>query len=367
MHSNKGIDYVLCNRIKMGKYISMVWIRRLLLPFSLVFGALVWIKNFLYDRGILASTAFQFPVLVVGNLSTGGSGKTPMVEYLIRLYRKNGFEPVVLSRGYGRKSKGFLKVEADSDALLVGDEPLQIKCKYPDTNVFVCENRVRGIEQIVAIYKPEGKFVIICDDAFQHRRLKAAYYLLLWTYDDMRSLRLLLPAGNFREPDSARFRSDIQVVTKVPEHAPNTILQEIENYLEFDETPVFFSQIQYGGFYNFYGEGVELESANVLLVSGIANPSPLIRYLAQIGISALPMLYKDHHNFSTTDIHEIIDLYNQKKFDYVLFTEKDYVRIKNLLPADFPAIYIRIKTRIIKEELGFEKRVLAFVQGYYSS
>lgn len=340
--------------------------RKLLLPLSLFFAPIVAIRNFLYDQNILKSRSFDCPVLVVGNLTTGGSGKTPMVEYLIRCYLNNGFSPIVLSRGYGRKTKGFLEVETHSQAQIVGDEPLQIKKKFPQVPVFVCENRVKGIEVILENNKAQGKFVIICDDAFQHRRLKAGYSVLLWTLEDVQSEKWLLPAGNFREFISGRLRSDIQVVTKVPQHTPNTILSEVEDELEFDETPVFFSKTSYGSFYDFSGNPIFFEEANVLLVTGIANPKPLQQYLSSIGISAAYKTFPDHHNFTQKEIAKIVDTFQEKKFDYVLFTEKDYVRIQSNWPQEVPAIYLTIRCEIMRDTAGFERRILAFAERYYA-
>lgn len=339
--------------------------RKILIFLNPIYALFVFIKNALYDANIIKSKAYDIPVLAVGNLTAGGSGKTPMVEYLIRLYVENDIQPIVLSRGYGRKSKGFLELDVSSKVEMVGDEPLQIKRKFKDVPVYVCENRVKGIDKILAEFKPQGKFVIICDDAFQHRRLKAGYYILLWAFEDVQSSRLLLPAGNFRETSSSRTRSDLQVVTKVPEHTPNTILNEMAEELEFDETPLFFSEINYGSFYDFEGNAVYLEEANVLLVTGIANPKPLVKYLQSISISAAHHRYDDHHNFSQKDIETLVNLYKERRFDYVLFTEKDYVRIKEIWPKDIPAIYLTIKCEIIKDELGFERRLLAFPKRYF--
>lgn len=339
--------------------------RKILIIFNPIYFAVISVKNYLYNKKILKSKEYDVPVLVVGNLTAGGSGKTPMVEYLIRLYRENNIQPIVLSRGYGRKSKGFLELDVNSKVEMVGDEPLQIKRKFKDVPVYVCENRVKGIDRILNEFSPQDKFVIICDDAFQHRRLKAGYYLLLWTLDDVQSNRLLLPAGNFRETSESRTRSDMQVITKVPNHTPNTIMKEISEELEFDETPLFFSQIKYGSFYDFNGNSVYLEEANVLLVTGIANPKPMVKYLSSISVSAAHHSFADHHHFTKHEIDKLVNIYKNRKFDYVVFTEKDFVRIKDIWPIEIPALYLTIKTEIIKDEVGFERRLLAFPKRYF--
>lgn len=339
--------------------------RKILIFLNPLYALFVFIKNALYDANIIKSKSYDVPVLVVGNLTAGGSGKTPMVEYLIRIYLERKITPIVLSRGYGRKTKGFYEVKPEANAIDVGDEPLQMKRKFNEVSIFVCENRVKGIDKILDEYKPQGKFIIICDDAFQHRRLNAGYYILLWSFDDVQSNRWLLPAGNFRETSASRTRSDLQVITKVPEHTPNTILKEIADELEFDETPLFFSAINYGSFYDFESNPIYLEEANVLLVTGIANPKPLVKYLQTISISAAHYPFADHHNFTQKDLEKLVTKFKERRFDYVLFTEKDYVRIKDIWPKEIPAIYLSIKCEILKDQVGFERRVLAFLERYF--
>lgn len=341
-------------------------LRIVLLPFSGIFGLVTGIRNYLYDRGILKSTSFEVPVLVVGNLSAGGSGKTPLCEYLVRLFLEEGITPVILSRGYGRKTRGFREVLPADTAADAGDEPLQMKRKFPGIPVFVCEKRVKGVRTILAQSRPEGPFCIICDDAFQHRRLKAGFYILLWTLEQLQHHRFLLPAGNWREPDSARYRSDIQVITKVPQHTPFRILEEHASRLEFDETPVFFSGIRYGHFLNSAGIPTDPGKSRLLLVTGIAAPEPLRKYLKEKGISFTHMNYPDHHLFSEADLRKIEARYRKDSCDYVLFTEKDFVRAGHSWPADIPALYLPVEAEILKDKRGFDLRVLSFVQRFFA-
>jgi len=341
--------------------------RILLIPFSGIFGLVVDLRNYLYDRNILKSTSFDVPVLVVGNLSAGGSGKTPVCEYIIRLYKEEGIQPLVLSRGYGRRTRGFREVLPGDTAELSGDEPLQMKRKFPDIPVFVCENRVKGINKILEEYKPKVPFCIICDDAFQHRRLKAGFYVLLWTLEQLQHHRILLPAGDWREPDNGRYRSDIQIITKVPPHTPFSILEEHAEELEFDETPVFFSGIRYGSFLNSAGIPTDPGKGRLLLVTGIAQPEPLKKHLKDAGILFTHMSYPDHHLFTDADIRKIEAKFRAERCAYVLFTEKDFVRLGDSWPDDIPTLYLPVEAEILKDARGFDLRMISFVQRFFAS
>ena len=188
----------------------MKYLRLLLLPFSWLYGLVVIIRNAFYDAGIYSSRSFDIPVISVGNLDVGGAGKSPMTEYLIRLLRPN-FKLATLSRGYGRKTQGYLVADVDAKAALVGDEPAQFKHKFRDITVAVCEKRVIGIEKLSYAHQ-----VIILDDAYQHRAVKPGLSILLFDYGRINEPRLMLPAGNLREPFSGRKRADVVVVSKCP-------------------------------------------------------------------------------------------------------------------------------------------------------
>ena len=340
--------------------------RILLFPFSGLFRIAVALRNYLYDRKVLKSTSFDVPVLVVGNLSAGGSGKTPVCEYIIRLYKEEGIQPLVLSRGYGRRTRGFREILQGDTAAVAGDEPLQMKRKFPDVQVFVCENRVKGIRNILEMHRPQKPFCIICDDAFQHRRLRAGFYVLLWTLEQLQHRRILLPAGNWREPDSSRYRSDIQLITKIPPHTPFSILNDHAGELEFDETPVFFSGIRYGQFLNSAGVPADPGNDRLLLVTGIAQPEPLKRYLKERRISFVHMQYPDHHQFSEADIRKIEARFKAEKCSCVLFTEKDFVRLEpHRWPGYIPTLYLPVEAEILKDQRGFDLRMLSFVQRYF--
>ena len=188
--------------------------RYLLLPFAWLYGTGVVIRNYLFDWQILKPTSFDLPVLGIGNLSAGGTGKTPTAEYILKLLLENGYKPALLSRGYGRKSSGFVEVMTDSVATNVGDEPYQIKRKFPEVYVTVCEDRVIGIETILSL-KPETE-VIVLDDSFQHRKIKPGFNILLTDYSRPYYNDFLLPVGMLREPISGRKRADVIIVTEKP-------------------------------------------------------------------------------------------------------------------------------------------------------
>jgi tetraacyldisaccharide 4'-kinase len=215
-------------------------LRLLLFPFSLVYGFIILVRNKCYDWGWFKSQQFHIPIISVGNLEVGGSGKTPLVEYLIRLL-KSDYQVATLSRGYGRKTKGFRWVKPDDKASQTGDEPLQIKRKFEDVGVAVCENRVFGIQEISKSFQ-----LILMDDAFQHRSVKPSLSILLFDYFQLDKPKLLLPAGNYRESFSGRNRADILIVTKTPEDILSAERLKItENLRPFSYQKVFFSAIAY--------------------------------------------------------------------------------------------------------------------------
>lgn len=312
-------------------------LRLLLLPFSLLYGVVVWLRNCLYNWGWLKQTAFEIPVIVVGNLAVGGTGKSPMTEYLIHLLMAN-YRIATLSRGYGRSSRGFREVRADDTAAQSGDEPLQFKRKFPGITVAVCEDRVEGVRRLVA----RGYEVILLDDAFQHRALKPGLALLLFDYHGMLRPKWLLPAGNYRDWFAARKRADILVVTKTPATATADTKMSIQRRLAISgQAPVLFAGIEYGqltpiGRHAQKGTKVLSREVSILLVTGIANPGPLYDYLAaQVG-EIIHLRYGDHHPYTSKDVTNIKDRFaaiasTQK---LILTTEKDSQRLSAVEHSD---------------------------------
>lgn len=313
--------------------------RKLLYPFSLLYGGVTMLRNKLYDEGVFKSHSYDLPVIAVGNLSVGGTGKSPMVEYLISLL-KNDLKVATLSRGYKRSTSGFQLLTGNETVAEVGDEPLQFKNKFPEVQVAVDEDRSHGIEELMNASAPD---VIILDDAFQHRKVTAGLYILLTPYGNLYSKDLILPAGNLREPRSGAKRADIVVVTKCPENISREEQAEIAKELSLDsDQTLFFSSIA-------YSETVvsetsfpleDLKKRSFTLVTGIANPQPLVDFLKGKGLEFEHQAFPDHHNFSVSEMKDL------QTRDFILTTEKDYMRLKNELPSN-KISYLPISTRIL--------------------
>jgi len=332
-------------------------IRKLLLPFVPLYFVIVWFRNKLYDWGVKTSQSYDFPIIAVGNLSVGGTGKSPMVEYVIRLL-KDRVQLATLSRGYKRDTKGFHILTETDMAKNVGDEPLQFKKKYPNVIVAVDENRRNGIKNLRS--KTLQPDVVILDDAFQHRKVKAGLYILLTTYSDLYCDDMMLPSGNLREPRQGARRAHIIVVTKCPPDITVSERNRIIKKLQIQpDQHVFFSYIDYEDqLKNNSGTNLNnelLKNQKFSLVTGIANPKPLLAYYKALGYNFEHLSYPDHHNFSQKDIELL-----QTK-DCIVTTEKDYVRLVNELP-DHSIWYQGIEAKFVDNHQGFDQLILDFVQ-----
>ena len=327
-------------------------LRKILLPFSLLYALILRLRNLTYDRHWLKSTQFQIPVICVGNLSLGGTGKSPAIEYLVRLLSKK-YELATLSRGYGRNSTGFIQVEKNHTAVEVGDEPLQFKNKFPNIKVAVDEQRVNGIQRVLKQKKTD---VILLDDAFQHRKVKAGFYILLTVYGDLYTRDFVLPAGNLREPASGAKRADVVVVTKCPDNLSIEEQRKFEKKLKLQpHQKLFFAYIAYqeNVFSNETSKAL-IELKNYTLVTGIANPKPLLHFLENENPPQKHLAFKDHHNFTATEIEQL----NEE--DLILTTEKDFTRLKSHLPAQ-KLFYIPIEMKILNNAEAFDEAVLEYV------
>lgn len=334
----------------------MKTLRLLLLPFSLLYWLITGIRNSLYNKGIFNSYTFTIPVLAVGNLSTGGTGKSPQTEYLIRLL-SGKYTIAVLSRGYKRKSEGFVLADKYTGVEMLGDEPYQFYKKFPHTIIAVDANRKEGIEKLTAI-KP-GPEVILLDDAYQHRRVRAGLYILLTAYGDLYTDDYILPAGNLRESRSGAGRADIIVVTKCP---PSLSEKEREKIIKkinpAKHQQVYFSYIAYDDrIYSATDEILvtELASVDKIIVAGIAKPEPFFNYIKQPADSCLT--YPDHHNFTDAEITELQKLSENK---IIVTTEKDYMRLEGKLPES-KLYYLPIKTAFIENETGFNTAISEYI------
>lgn len=303
------------------------YLRWLLLPFSWLYALIIIIRNWCYDAGLFKSHRFDIPVISVGNLDVGGAGKSPMAEYLIRLF-KNDYKLATLSRGYGRETKGFRTATATAAATELGDEPAQFKHKFPQITVAVCEKRVTGIENLKA-----GHDLIILDDAYQHRAVKPGFSILLFDYSRVFEPHFLLPAGNLREPFGGRKRADVIVVTKCPDGLTDIQKQKIKARIKpLPGQQLFFATIKYGALQdmggNTSGLTVDAETA-VFLLTGIANPIPLVNKLKNSAKQVIHHNYPDHHPYTLKNIIKLADEFNactaQKKL--LITTEKDAQRL----------------------------------------
>ncbi len=305
-------------------------------PLSILYGAGVFFRNKLFDAGILKSKSYDVPVICVGNITVGGTGKTPHSEYIIRLLSSK-YRVAVLSRGYKRKSKGFVLADSASTPETIGDEPYQIHKKFADITVAVDADRRNGIENLMALPSPPE--VIILDDAFQHRYVKPGYNILLTDYYRPLYKDHLMPTGRLREPASGKKRADCIIVSKCPSDISEPEMQEIKDRLNAeDNQDVYFTTLGYGTPVNiFTGESKEFaKDTEILLVTGIAYPKPLEEYIATKWKLKESIHYNDHHEFSERDSAEIKEYYSKisNKEKAVFVTEKDAVKLRNLRDLD---------------------------------
>lgn len=335
----------------------MKLLRFLLFPFAILYDLITKIRNYCYSTGIFKSFEFNIPVIAVGNLSVGGTGKTPQIEFLVNLLTDN-YRVAVLSRGYKRKTKEFQIVNNSHKAKDVGDEPLQLFKKFrKKITVAVDTNRANGIKQLLKTKHPPE--LVLLDDAFQHRKVKATLYILLTKYKDLYVNDFILPTGNLRESKKQAKRANIIVVTKCPgnisKKEQKAIIKKI-NPKKYQQ--VFFSSI----LYNEELQGnkkltiKDLKNKKVLLITGIANPSSLVSYLLKNQVNYKHMVYPDHHNFTKNDIRKITNSFQKIKSEekIILTTEKDYMRLSDFINNIY---VIKIKTKLLADENEFIKSV----------
>ncbi|RZL62013.1 MAG: tetraacyldisaccharide 4'-kinase [Pedobacter sp.] len=340
------------------------FLRLLLFPFSLIYGLIILLRNKLYDWGIFKSTKFDLPVICIGNLVVGGAGKTPTTEYLVRLLVD--YKIAILSRGYGRKTKGFLLADENANAETIGDEPMQYFTKFDNVTIAVCEDRVFGINQLKASHD-----VILLDDAYQHRAVKAGFNLLLFDYASVKKFQMLLPAGNLREHWRNYNRADAVLITKSP--LPLNMVDQIEVRKKVDtriDQRISFSGIKYGNLVHLYTkESKELTTSyTIFLLTGIANPKPLKSYLERFSTDIHAFEYPDHHNFNSENINSLINAFNNHpaKQKIIITTEKDSQRLLSNNFADLllnlPIYYLPIEIELApKDKFTFDKNILDYV------
>ena len=342
----------------------------LLLPFAFLYGLIVYLRNKMFDFKIIKSKSFAIPVISVGNLSVGGTGKTPHIEYLIRLLR-NEFTISTLSRGYGRKTKGFLIVNETATSETAGDEPLQYKKKFPEICVALDEKRARGISKIIE-QSPKTEIVLL-DDAFQHRYIKSGLSILLTDFYKPFSHDYMLPSGTLRESRKGMKRADIIVVTKCPRVLSPITCKSMEEDMKIQqEQNVYYSYIDYGSLIpmNSFAEKIVSEKfSTILMFAGIANPYPLEYQLKSIADTVETIKFRDHYQYQSKDMLEIKKTFESifSKNKIIVTTEKDAMRIKDTPLMNFfvnlPFFYLPIEVKFHKKyKEKFDKQIEEYVR-----
>lgn len=353
---------------------DLTQIRRWLLPLSWFYGLAVDIRNALFDMGVLPSVSYNIPIINVGNITVGGTGKTPHVEYLIRLL-SDRYRVAVLSRGYKRKTSGYLLSSVASTIEEIGDEPWQIKQKYPDVYVAVDANRRRGIERLMTDEATKDVEVILLDDAYQHRYVKPGHNILLVDYHRIISDDRLLPAGCLRERPSSSRRATTVIVTKCPGHITAMGFRVILSALHIRPyQQLFFSTFAYGTMRQLWGNGsldpeaLRKENTHVLLLTGIGNPRQMEQDMRRFVQHITPLSFPDHHYYTKRDadtIHQA--LLALPKPHIIVTTEKDAARLLHLQGLSEEVkrctYVLPIEIRIMRDEKDkFDKTITSYVQ-----
>ena len=345
-----------------------------LYPFSWIYGFIVYIRNQMYDLGILKSTEFDVPVVSIGNITVGGTGKTPHVEYLAKLLRDK-YEVATLSRGYKRNTSGFRIVEIASKAAEVGDEPLQIKNQFPDIIVSVCENRVKGVEKLLDSNNSKIPDVVILDDAYQHRRITAGINILLIDYNRQIKNDTLLPAGRLREGTAQMRRANVIVFTKCPNEVTPIMRRILQKDVDLKPyQSLFFTALEHEKIQpvfdgprldkEFYGK----KTYSLVVLTGIAYPNLIHSHLKQFAKEIEILAFPDHYYYSGSDIQLTLQKFESlnsgKKI--IVTTEKDAMRLKDLadLPDEFKSslYYVPVKVKFLDEGGNeFNKKILNYV------
>ena len=313
---------------------SLIYVNKWLLPLSWLYGIGVALRNFLFHIGILKSRSYSLPIINIGNITVGGTGKTPHTEYLIKLLKDN-YQVTVLSRGYKRCSKGYRLASSNSPVEDIGDEPWLMKWKFPSIHMAVDKSRRKGIEHICSDDKTRDTDVILLDDAYQHRYVKPGMNILLVDYNRMITDDALLPAGRLREPASEKRRADIVIITKCPHDIDETERRRLESDLRLEpHQDLYFSTLRYGSmYYLFQTDQVRPLSSispeeSVLLLTGIASPQQMLRDISCYTTNIAPLSYPDHHTFTSSDVKTINSKFASLPSPRVIVTtEKDAARL----------------------------------------
>ena len=344
-------------------------VRMLLFPFSLIYGLIIWIRNKMFDKGWMSSSTFNLPLIGIGNLAAGGTGKSPMVEFILAKFRDH-FKLAVLSRGYMRKTKGYALANPQSTALEIGDEPMQFYNKFPSVTIAVGEERIVAIPQL--LHDVPDTEVIILDDAFQHRYVKPGLNILLTDRNNLFTRDWFLPTGDLRDLPSAYKRANVLVVTKCSRDLSFEQREEIKEEIKpLPHQQLYFTSIHYGIPYHLFTKEKRPlnDKTEALLVSGIASPKPLKKFLADNTSAYYDILYSDHHIFSIDDLKEI-----RKRFEsisssnkIIVTTEKDAMRLIKFQQAliDYPIYVIPIEMKFLFDgERPFTELIANFITSF---
>jgi len=346
----------------------MEFLRKLAYPLGWIYAIVVAIRNMLFDDGVIKSQSFKTAIITVGNITTGGTGKTPFVEYLISILKDN-YKIVELSRGYKRKTRGFKEASIGTNARQIGDEPFQIYRKYPDIRVVVDADRCHAIREMERSYPETDVFIL--DDAYQHRYVTPGKSILLIDYNRPLSKDSILPYGNLRENAKGRYRADIVVVTKCPSNMNAFNAREVKNELDLHAyQDLFFSTLRYSIPRQIISGLVvdSLKDKDVLLVTAIANPEPLTEHLISCCNSVKRVLFEDHHNYTIADIKSILasfdSISSEKKI--IITTAKDESKFIGMnLPDEFSQYLNVIDVEIgflFDQKAEFDKKIVGYVE-----
>lgn len=344
----------------------------LLYPFSLLYSGIISLRNLFYETDLLRSTSFSIPVINVGNLSVGGTGKTPHIEYLIRLLSPY-INVATLSRGYKRKSKGFKLVGPGDNAASAGDEPLQFKTKFPQIPVAVSESRNIGIPMLLKRH-PHVQTILL-DDAFQHRSVVPGLNILLTEHDNLFTDDHLLPAGRLREPKASYERANIIIISKCPDEMTEKQQQNIlERINPYSHQKVFFSKYQYALPYYIFDKNIKLplrEENKIVLISAIAKVDYLVNYLEKVAQIENIIKYEDHHYFSAFELEQFKKIYENNNVENTLFltTEKDAMRLALhkdfLIKNNIPVFVLPVEVSFLNnKKTEFDNSIKEFLSNF---
>ncbi len=341
----------------------MKLLRYLLLPFAIIYGGITIFRNWLFNNTILKPSEFSIPIINVGNLSMGGTGKTPHVEYIARLLSKTQ-KIAILSRGYGRKTSDYLEAKIDHLTFDIGDEPLQFKTKFPEITVAVDKRRVKGVLNL--LYDHPNTESIILDDAFQHRSIKSGLNILLTKYSNPYFNDQIFPIGSLRELKKGASRADIIIITKCQQNISEDEKLAFTKQISLD-IPVFFTKIIYKKVYSIFDHSqIDLTpDLNILLITGIANTIELTQELKHRNLLFKHLSYRDHYPFNEKDGINISEIFNKfaDQNKIILTTEKDAMRLKNIKElSNLPIYAIEIQIDFLEKKDSFDKQIMDYAR-----